>query len=42
LSDTPAVCTRIVFGLVGLAYPMGYFGEYKPYFTIFEEEYKDI
>lgn len=35
-------CSMAVLSLVGLIYPVTYCGDYRPFFTIYDQDYKEI
>eukprot|EP00164_Ancoracysta_twista_P005295 GFYU01007249.1.p1 GENE.GFYU01007249.1~~GFYU01007249.1.p1 ORF type:complete len:759 (+),score=92.09 GFYU01007249.1:60-2336(+) len=42
LSPTPSQCADAVLALVSLISPLPFFGDYRPYFTIHDTEFKEI
>ena len=41
-SNDPTQCSETVLGIISLISPLKYYGEFKPYFTIYDPQYKDI
>ncbi|EAR85516.2 polarity axis stabilization protein (macronuclear) [Tetrahymena thermophila SB210] len=42
VADSPEECSELVFGAISLISPLEYVGDYRPYFTIYDLEYKTI
>ena len=42
MADSPEQCSEVVFGAISLISPLEYVGNYRPYFTIYDPEYKQI
>jgi hypothetical protein len=42
LSDQPWICSIAVLALVSMISPVEYSGDYRPYFTIFDPDFRDI
>jgi hypothetical protein len=40
ISQSPEVCTRAVLGIMSLIAPVIYGGDYRPYFTIYDPDFK--
>ncbi len=40
-TDSPSQCSQIVFLLSSLIFPLKYCGDIRPYFTIYDSDYKD-
>ncbi|XP_037086602.1 protein DENND6B-like [Pollicipes pollicipes] len=42
MATTPAVCSHVVQALVSLVWPLRYCGDYRPFFTIHDTDFKDL
>ena len=42
VADTPTYCSEAVLGIISLISPLEFIGDYRPYFTIYDPEYKMI
>lgn len=42
LSDSPMICSNAVLAIVSLISPVEYTGDIRPYFTIFDPDFRDI
>lgn len=42
MADTPEYCTSLVFGAISLISPLDFTADFRPYFTIYDEDYKCI
>lgn len=40
ISDTPDLCSEMVYGLISSIFPLVYPCYYKPYFTIFDKNFE--
>lgn len=41
LSDTPDVCSQVIIALESLISPLTYVGDVRPYFTIYDQDFKN-
>lgn len=42
LASNPGTCSQIVLGLISLISPLIYSGDFHPYFTVFDNEFRDM
>ncbi len=42
LADSPDVCSEAVFGIMSIISPLVFVGDYKPYFTVYDPDYKVV
>ena len=40
MADSPEYCSSLVFGAISLISPLDFTADFRPYFTIYDEEYK--
>jgi hypothetical protein len=42
MADSPECCSSFVFGAISLVSPLDFTADFRPYFTIYDEDYKCI
>lgn len=42
VGDSPSIVSNAVLGAISLISPLEYISDYKPYMTVYDEEFHDI
>lgn len=42
VGDSPAICGQAIFAILSLISPLEYIGDFRPYFTIYDNDFKRI
>lgn len=42
VGDNPSICSEGILAMISLISPLEYVGDYRPYFTIYDPDYKGI